>query len=64
MIDKTDVRLVLKRDMFEYVINVLAQRPYAEVAATIAEFGRQASAPPAEVVPLQSVAAVEKESTK
>jgi len=50
-----NVRLNLPRQTFEYVLNVLAQRPYAEVAQIIAELAKQASAPPAEVVPLQSV---------
>jgi len=50
-----EIRFTLSQQQFDYILNVLAQRPYAEVAPVIAELGRQASAPPGEVVPLKDV---------
>jgi len=51
------IRLALTHQHFDYIVNVLARQPYAEVAPIIAELARQASAAPGEVIPFKDVTA-------
>jgi len=39
-----DIHLTLDQRRFDYIVNVLAQRPYAEVAETLQNLAQQAQA--------------------
>jgi hypothetical protein len=50
------IHLNITRQQFEYIIQVLVQRPYIEVLPVITELGKQAAEPQnAEVTPLKAV---------